>query len=234
MKRDYLYPFGIAVLIIFLMQQRCSSDKSIQAKEALLNASNDTLRITRNSLGQESARTSVMVDDIKDFLNIHFKDSSDNQKLQDEVKKYKNGLASVTVIDNSTIIHDTGKTIILHDTAYVGFRDTCPIYIHDLKDKWYHGKILAKCKGTVLDISIENEYSVVIGEEGKFWQRKTPFVEVNNLNPYTTTKVLKTYQVQSPKEKHWGVGIIGGYGISKSGLTPFFGVGMQYNLFMLK
>lgn len=34
--------------------------------------------------------------------------------------------------------------------------------------------------------------------------------------------------------RRWGVGVIGGYGVGKSGLSPFVGVGVYYNMIRIK
>lgn len=105
----------------------------------------------------------------------------------------------------------------------------------NLKNKWYNGRIIAKRDSTNLDIKIENSYTIVIGQEGKWYKKKTPFVEVTNENPYTKTKTLRTYQVDNKiKPKRIGIGIIGGYGFSIGiKLSPIIGIGLSYNLINL-
>lgn len=44
----------------------------------------------------------------------------------------------------------------------------------------------------------------------------------------TTTEITKFVAV--PQRKRWGIGVTGGYGVGKGGLTPFVGVGVTYNL----
>lgn len=55
-------------------------------------------------------------------------------------------------------------------------------------------------------------------------------VSMKEMNVYPTT-IVKTITIKElAKKKHWGIGVNGGYGISKNGLSPYVGVGISYNL----
>ena len=54
-------------------------------------------------------------------------------------------------------------------------------------------------------------------------------VSLDTLQVYRTTKEITKY-VTVPVRKRWGVGVTGGWGFGKDGLTPFVGVGVSYNL----
>lgn len=45
---------------------------------------------------------------------------------------------------------------------------------------------------------------------------------------YPQTTITKTISV--PRKCHWGIGVQGGFGVSPGGLTPYIGLGIQYNL----
>ena len=56
-------------------------------------------------------------------------------------------------------------------------------------------------------------------------------VAVDSVRHYVTEKVIVKETVHTIREKsRWGVGIQGGVGASKDGLTPYVGVGVSYNL----
>ncbi len=56
-------------------------------------------------------------------------------------------------------------------------------------------------------------------------------VAVDSVRHYVTERVIVKETVHTVKEKtRWGVGIQGGVGASKDGLTPYVGVGVSYNL----
>lgn len=52
---------------------------------------------------------------------------------------------------------------------------------------------------------------------------------LDTLLVYNTTREITKF-VPVPVRKRWGVGVTGGYGVGKGGLTPFVGVGITYNL----
>lgn len=52
---------------------------------------------------------------------------------------------------------------------------------------------------------------------------------LDSLLVYRTTREVTKY-VPVPVRKRWGVGVTGGWGFGKDGLTPFVGVGVSYNL----
>lgn len=52
-------------------------------------------------------------------------------------------------------------------------------------------------------------------------------VNFKRIEVYPTT-IYRTERVSTPKR--WGIGIQAGYGASKQGLSPYIGVGVQYNI----
>lgn len=235
-SKDILYILIIVGLVILLFTKSCNKDKMLDNQIVLINALNDTLKKVTNKLGQEESRTSILeTARVSDFIKIKSKDSI-LFILQGKVKYYKNQLnngSSVTVIGNTTDINTTGETNITgHDTIYLPQSqiEIFPVYEMTTESKWYDIKVKASQDSINIKLKVENEYSVIVGEEGKWYQRKVPFVEVTNNNPYTKTRTLKTYQVSKPIEKRFGLGVIVGYGFGLNGLTPMVGVGVNYNL----
>lgn len=54
---------------------------------------------------------------------------------------------------------------------------------------------------------------------------------VDSVRHYTTTRIISvTERVPAPR---WGIGIQGGIGAGKDGLTPYVGIGVHYNLIPL-
>jgi len=47
-----------------------------------------------------------------------------------------------------------------------------------------------------------------------------------------TTYVTTERTVRVPSRRRWGVGVQAGYGVGKSGLSPYIGVGVSYNVIM--
>ena len=97
------------------------------------------------------------------------------------------------------------------------------------------GNAIARKDSLHLNQKIINEYSVVIGEESQGWFKpKKTFVEVINLNPFSETTKLRTYQVESKPIKRIGIGPGVYYGIGFNFQSQVFvGIGVQYNLFRI-
>jgi len=53
--------------------------------------------------------------------------------------------------------------------------------------------------------------------------------ELDSIHVYPKT-IEKTVTIQS-KPRKWGIGVLGGYGVSNKGFTPVVGVGLYYRIF---
>ena len=54
-------------------------------------------------------------------------------------------------------------------------------------------------------------------------------VSLDSIKVYPRNTIVEHYIKSKPKR--FGIGVVGGYGLSKDGLMPFVGVGVSYNLF---
>lgn len=54
-------------------------------------------------------------------------------------------------------------------------------------------------------------------------------VNLDSIKVYQRNTIVERYIKSKPKQ--FGIGIVGGYGLSKDGWTPFVGIGVSYNLF---
>lgn len=222
--------------------------RTLNQVNSLYEHVSDTLTLTKDELGNQIAKNSVLEsNNINLILEIKSQDTNIIW-LQKEIEKYKKELeegSSVTIITDFTHIIDSlsniiviGRDTIVKDSLIYLY----PIYDFSAEKKGFHSGIndsvtwikynvkAGKNLG-ILDLSIYNDYSVVIGEEkvGFLKPRKT-FVEITNYNPYSTISTLKSYRV-SQKKTHFTVGIQAGYGITTKGLGPYLGVGVGYTLF---
>lgn len=232
MKKDIYYIIGIVILVILLLLQKCDGNRKLQEKSDLINSLSDSIIHTTNKLGQSVAKISVLeTSSTKDFLKIRSSDST-IIFLQGKVKEYKSQLkngGSITTIGTNTNINSNTATTVKWDTIKTG--TVFPVYESKLTDKWYNGFIRASHDTIKLKLNVKNDYTVVIGEEGKLFRKKTTFVEVTNLNPNTETTTLRTYQVKNDtKPKRFGIGVIIGYGIGVNLVpSPIIGIGGSYN-----
>jgi len=167
----------------------------------------------------------------KNLLKIKSKDST-VLFLQGEVEKYKKQIkepgSSVTTVTSTTNVSGTVPSTVIPPTS-IDYDASFAGYYSEKHTEWIDLVITAKKDSTHFDLKSRNKYSVVIG-----YEKGVPFAQVKNFNPYTETTSLRTFQVTVPKQKRLGIGLQGGYGIGANGLTPYFGVGISYNLFYIK
>lgn len=238
----------LSIVVIILIITNIDSCKKQQAKEDAYEAMNDTIKQYRNKYNQEvTKRQIVETYSVKQFLAMKTTDSF-LLALQKEVSSFKKELkkgGSVTVIDNDTDVNTNNETevigsdtIIINDTVWL-----YPIYFTDINDKgkWITGSIRASKDSIHSNIKVHNEYSIILGTEKDGLFKRKPVATVTNKNPYTHTNNTVTYQVKAPAVKRIGIGVNTGYGvipapISTIGfkLSPYVGIGVNYNLIYIK
>jgi len=81
-----------------------------------------------------------------------------------------------------------------------------------------------------MDINIENKYDVAIGRERKNmfspWQS---YADITTYNPYDNIKTIRSYGKQKMKPKRFGMGVSVGIGFAYEGISPYVGIGVNYN-----
>ena len=228
----------ILITIIIFSIRSCNNYKTKNTENSnLVSSLNDTIKTwkDRNNLSHSKIEV-IETSNPKDFIELKSKDE-EVQKLQQLVKTYKNKLSkqgSATIFETTTEIKDIVPTKV-DSIVYPkdGLIVKKPVYNSSFNlGGWVVGTTKATEDSTQINLKVRNEYSVIIGEESQGWFRpKKPFVEIINQNPYSETKSLRTYQVQTPKQKLFGIGPIVGYGVSTDfKFQPFIGIGVQYNL----
>lgn len=227
----------IAGLGFLLITQQCSHNREITNFEENQKAFEDTIKVTRNKLGQSVGKTSVIeTSKTKDFLALASKDIT-IQKLQEAVKTYKNKLKGqgVVVIANTeatvdvtvpTVIDSTNKSSPVY-TANFKLKDSL-----DKKKIWIWGNTIAKKDSTQISLKYREEVELLIGEESTGFLglgKAKSFAQITFKNPYNEVKDMKVYQKESPKKKHWHIGPTAGYGITSDGTSQIFiGAGVMW------
>lgn len=234
-----LYFITVACLLLLLgvtiYLWRSSANEATE-KENLEVAKDDTLHKIRNSLGQEVSYTSLLqASNTKVLLKLQSKDSTITT-LQAEVKANKKKLStSGSITDLYTITKGkfTGKTdsVKTKDSTKVGnIVYLYPEYkSHIIKDKWITADIIANRDSTTFSPMITNQFSILISGD-----TKNPIVQVTDLNPYTSTTALRSFQlINTLRQKSWGIGIQVGYGgqLYKGviNISPYIGIGISKN-----
>lgn len=231
-----LFALLIGVLFFTYLSNR-NLKQDLKEKTDLISSLNDTVKVWRDKDSLSHAKIQVLeTSNPKDFVNIKSNDK-EVQDLQKLVKTYQDKLkkkGSATIFETTTEIGTQIPTKV--DTIYVpkdGLVVKKPVYYSSFNlGGWVEGNTKATEDSTQVNLKVRNEYSVIIGEESQGWFKpRKPFVEVINKNPYSETDKLRTYQVQTPAVKRFGIGPFVGYGIgSNFNAGVFIGVGLQYNL----
>lgn len=217
---------GLLLMTILLLANKCSNDSKINEQAGLINSLNDTVKVWKGKDGLSHSSNSVVTTrDPQDFIKLKGQ-SEEIQKLQAKVKEYekkiKNG-GSVTNFSSETKTVTVTKTKV--DTVVIDNTKQL-VYSSDFnKEDWVVGDVVARPDSTTVNLKVKNEYTVVIGYDKTGFLglgKQVPFSEITNLNPYSTTPTLKTYQVDVKRRNRavlpaiaLGIGIVGGILISK-------------------
>lgn len=217
-KIKFLDIICIVLIIIFIIFafKRCKNDIREFSNIDKLESLTDSIKYYKDNYNVLHSRISIIEAD--NFTKIKSKDK-DIQELQELVKKYKN-VQAATIIKTETKVVEKIVNKPIFDTVS---RETAYYSKFDL-DGFVWGEIIAKKDSTDLILNIRNDFNIVSHyDKGKL------VLDVSDKNPYSITKSQRSY-INLPKQKRWGLGINAGYGISKSGLSPYIGLGVNYNL----
>lgn len=214
-KNILIYTVGILLLLLVLQTVRtCNKQDKIEEQSGLISSLNDTVKVWKDKNGLSHSKIEVITTkDPSDFTKIKGLEG-ENKKLQDKVKQYENKIkngGSVTNFTSETKTQIVTKTIV--DTVRIA-ENVYPVYKSDFDlQGWVKGNVEARPDSIKINQTVVNEYTVVIGEDKQGFLgmgKPKPFVEVTNLNPYSTTPVLKTYKVDTKVKKKGWLYFVGG------------------------
>lgn len=226
---------GVAILLFSLLNEKRSDYKE---QVELYNAITDTVKFYRNKDSLNVAKIQVMqTDKESDFLKIKNLTGT-NLELQNLIKnkdKKIKDLNTALIHKDETVYVDTlrmyypigGDTIIFSQS----------VLLDTINNKWINAKYGFNKGFSYLDLKVYNEYQITIGYEGgNLFKKGTPYGIVTNMNPYTSTKDMRVYQVSVPKQKRMGISFQAGFGgvydmkNSNIGYGPYIGLGLNYNI----
>lgn len=226
---------GVAILLFSLLNEKRSDYKE---QVELYNSITDTVKFYKNKDSLNVAKIQVMqTDKESDFLKIKNLTGT-NLELQNLIrnkdKKIKD-LNTALIHKDETVYVDTlrmyypvgGDTIIFSQS----------VLLDTINNKWINAKYGFNKGFSYLDLKVYNEYQITIGYEGgNLFKKGTPYGVVTNMNPYTSTKDMRVYQVSVPKQKRMGISFQAGFGgvydmkNSNIGYGPYIGLGLNYNI----
>lgn len=220
----------VGIIIISLFLRGCKEDKFKQDNKMLISLLQDSIQRTRNKDGSQTAKISLLQNrNTNLLLSLSTKDST-IKWLQEEVKKAKSLIkkgGSVTVIESGTTFTGVATT-----TVFANTKDSCnPIYKAQNKDTtWVKWSTISTKDSTSIKISTRDKYSVVIGSEKVRLFKRKPIVDVTSMNPYSTIKNMRAFEIKDTRVNRFGVGIQAGYGITLKGLSPYLGIGLNFKI----
>lgn len=206
--REIIFFAGFIILAFFLFIKGCNTpiDSSKYISKAMFDASQDSLHLSRNALGQQVAETKLMFGTISDLKKLSSSKDSSIQKLIALVNKKT---ISATVVSNTTSNTVGSHTTITHtDTV----RKDSLIYIYPtytlkpVVTKWDSIVGIASRDSFKVSYKVFNSFDITQEFEkqkvaGSLFKKKVPVIKVLNLNPHTETRELKSFAVQTPKQK---------------------------------
>lgn len=112
-------------------------------------------------------------------------------------------------------------------------RDTIVSY----KPKWMTRRVVDTAYVPVPEYIVRNDTIVAVMErEQVMWEDSLARIYASGINPqvdsvthYRTERVIN-HIVPVKVNPKWGIGVQGGVGFGKDGLTPYVGVGVSYNI----
>lgn len=226
---------GVTILLFSLLSEKRSDYKE---QVELYNSITDTVKFYKNKDSLNVAKIQVMqTDKESDFLKIKNLTGT-NLELQNLIKnkdKEIKDLNTALIHKDKTVYIDTlrmyypigGDTIIFSQS----------VLLDTINNKWINAKYGFNRGFSYLDLKVYNEYQITVGYEGgNLFKKGTPYGIVTNMNPYTSTKDMRVYQVSVPKQKRMGIsfqtGFGGVYDMKNNNISygPYIGLGLNYNI----
>ena len=219
----------------------CKRNDNLNELTKALDAVNDSLTISKNKLGQEVAKTSVIVlENEVLFLKLQSKDSNIIQ-LQNLVKKEQSAnkkLQEALILKQKMIAsyEDSIQNLVC---GYQEIRDSLgniiryPTYNRkiDMFGRWITGDIKLGYSTFKFYISTVSEYEIVIGQErNNLFSKFKTYATVTNLNHYDHTTALKVYSKNSLKPQRFSIGVFvgAGYDPYHNTVGPTIGIGIGW------
>jgi len=215
MKNIYHHAITVAliVLCIYLWRGKKYSEKVSTNNIETLTSDIKEFKTKQGLWASEKQAFEGTEKDLKQIIKT--KDAA----LQNALKTFKKRVAAASI-----------KTIVEIDTVFIPYDKTVDFEFSETfkKDtKYYSINGVANQKGVdVLNVSIPNTQTLVIGKKRVGFLKHETTVDVINSNPLIKVDELEAFSFKS-KPKRFGLGIFVGYSTE---LEVVIGVGVSYNL----
>jgi len=231
-NKPFLITLVVAAILFILLWRQCN--KTTQQGDISF-AISDTLTLTRDSLGRQTAKISVITAfDKRGLLMIRTKDST--IKALKTLVAHTKGLLSATILSNSTanVVRSasniTGRDTVIQDSLIYLY----PVYSTNFKNRWEDFIITADKDTFDINYTLFNEFEITQAREKRIkglFKRKVPVITIKNMNPNTETRELRSFAIKPhPRRMSLGVGVYYGFSIPTLKPSLILGGGVQYNL----
>ena len=204
---------GLIVLCIYLWRGKKYSEKVSTNNIETLTSDIKEFKTKQGLWAFEKQAFEGTEKDLKQIIKT--KDAA----LQNALKTFKKRVAAASI-----------KTIVEIDTVFIPYDKTVDFEFSETfkKDtKYYSINGVANQKGVdVLNVSIPNTQTLVIGKKKVGFLKDETTVDVINSNPLIKVDELEAFSFKS-KPKRFGLGVFVGYSTE---LEVVIGVGVSYNL----
>lgn len=218
----------LALLSVFAFGWGIGARKGRSSLTEAINGLNNEISRQELIIGDKTVYASSLEQEVtkqKDALRRLNIDNSDlralNIKLTDDVSRLQFRID--TLLED---IGHSGQIVVVHDTITETPKNAIVLpFSFNKTDQWLKLDGTFDSKGK-LDVSIKIDVNVdvITGIERK---TKKPTISILTDNKYIQTVGIRSYKTNPVSSKKFGLGIQGGYGISKQGFSPYVGIGIQ-------
>ena len=142
-------------------------------------------------------------------------------------------IGAVCFLGGRISVRQGGGCTIIERVDTLVIRDTIVSY----KPEYITKRVVDTAYVPVTEYIVRNDTIVAVLErEQVMWEDSLARIYASGINPevdsvfhYRTEKVIN-HIIPVKTNPRWGVGIQGGVGVGKDGVTPYVGVGVQYNI----
>ncbi len=198
-SKSHIILAGVILILGWFLLKSCDKQKTTSG---LLNGVLDSLTVSKDKFGKETAKTSLLLGSVRDLKRINAGKDSTLRKLQQLVDR---NTISATVLSNATgsNIRTRTDTIIFSDTVWTdSVIKLFPEYRTRFTNRWEDFNVVASRDSFDIKYTVFNEFEISNRwERPKWFKAKQAIVSVKNLNPNTTTKELKSFNIKAPKKR---------------------------------
>ena len=246
MKKNQVIKYAKNLLIViticataFYYFSSNALSKKYKISSANEKALSDTLRIIKDKYNNTVYEKNILIANEKDLKNINL---TLYDRLNTFEKKDKKNIVSISILQGEiNFLNDSiGKILSYNDSGYI--RKNKIETFFDFSDKYKTLKggtsINLNSKDstftyssylTDFSLSLDMTTGLKKNDEGNYeiyFKSNNPYFKISSIEGSIIDK--KTFSNYNSKKKI-GIGLQVGYGISKNGLSPYFGCGLSYN-----